>query len=719
MSLQLDLTGGLLRLQGRLDAAGAQQLSTWLAQASAPPFAWDFSALEFLSSAGIRSLLALDRRVRAAGGVPQVVVTTPIIRDALTIAGLQGSWELHGSVPAALAAAARLATGAAPEVFTGTSGIPHHITAPAIPGTGTVMGFPAAPDGRPFALRFEELGLALGRGALEGDPRSATPPGLLLATGRTVFVQAVGGLTDYVTTPDPARSFAWVTEAIRFDLAGVERWDTQGPVRWGALLGDFDARAIHLGAHRHWAAVVSARAEGRTLLLLALAEPGRSLQVVALAGGAGAGAGALPDLPDSPAAAAARADDLEEPTLVRPGEELLLEAARTWFLPAPRQCPGEAIRLAIESDEPLPQDWECIVRATFREAARVRLRRLSGGFTASTFAAETTDREGRRTLPTVLKLSPRPITAREEAAYHESVRPFILNNATVLFDRAAHGDVAGLRYNFVGITGAESRLQPLEALYRGDRFPEAVAALRQTLTNVLEPWYGQARVSAVRPFAQHDPRGLFPTLPEAAQEALGIDPDQPLFPCPPLRRSLPNPYHLLRHRWDALLAHTVSWAAGITHGDLNLNNILIDERRNLYVIDFSETRLRSVASDHARLEPIALLQWTRLSQPGDADMVLQVVQGSLRGPVWSMPAPPPEATDPMLHRAIALVSELRALAARRVADPAHEAAYLMPLLEWTMPIVAFRQLEKERKQLAAWAAGLILEKLQRVLPFHA
>ena len=61
-----------------------------------------------------------------------------------------------------------------------------------------------------------------------------------------------------------------------------------------------------------------------------------------------------------------------------------------------------------------------------------------------------------------------------------------------------------------------------------------------------------------------------------------------------------------------------AWATAVTHGDLNLNNVLVDERRNIYVIDFSETRIRNVASDFARIEPMGLLQWTRLAGAADA-----------------------------------------------------------------------------------------------------
>jgi hypothetical protein len=410
------------------------------------------------------------------------------------------------------------------------------------------------------------------------------------------------------------------------------------------------------------------------------------------------------------AAALARGDEAE---ICWPSDDTTLRAVRVWFAPTPTIADGGAHRLVIDAAEPVSDAWERIIRSTFADEARVSLRRLTGGFMASTFATDTHDRHGRRTLPSVLKISQRAVTAREEAAYKQYVRPFILNNATVLMAQAVHGEYAGLRYNFLGITGAESRLQPLESLYLGDTPAEAVTAIRQTLTNVLRPWYGQAVVAPVHPFADHDPRVLFTNLPAVAQEVLGIDLNAPRIECPPLGRSVLNPYYFLQHRWDALRAYTASWATSITHGDLNLNNVLVDERRNIYVIDFSETRVRNVAADFARLEAICMMEHTRLDHDDDPRAVLTQVARSLEGSIWTPPAA--ESEEPMLERAAALAVDVRGLASQRVADLAHEAAYLLPLLEWTTPIVAFSQVERVRKQVAVWSSGLILERLLRAL----
>ena len=129
------------------------------------------------------------------------------------------------------------------------------------------------------------------------------------------------------------------------------------------------------------------------------------------------------------------------------------------------------------------------------------------------------------------------------------------------------------------------------------------------------------------------------------------------------------------------------------------------------MIDFAETRIRNVASDFARLEPLVMLQWTRIAGAADAENVLRAIDRSLAGSIWARPPAPTGSADPMLGRAVTLVGDLRSLAAARVGDPSHETAYLLPLLQWSMPVVAFQQVEPERKRLAAWASARILEKI--------
>ena len=707
MPLEIAVDADLLVLSGRLDAAGAMALDAWKGEAETVPAIWDLRGLAFLSSLGIRSLMTLDRRLRASGQRVQVVyVADGFVADVLSLAGLTSQWSMHTEVAAARRVGQAGSPSAPSTEWTGGGGDRYR----GIPagGPGRLARFQGSTEGTPILVRFDELGLAFGVGGFGTDAADdVTTP--LLATGNMVLVHTADALTDLLDSTAPGSTFARVVDAVRLELEDTERWEVTADVPWGRLLADLQSRLSSPGI-TPWAAGVVASVEDRPCVVLAAMVDGGAPRVVGIRAAAGVSIGEALTLAETVRAVA----HAEVAELWWPEETTVLHGAKLWFAPAPMVVNGAAERLIIESPEPVPEAWERIIRTTFADAARVRMRRLTGGFMASTFAVDAWDRQERRTLPSVLKISPRALTAREEAAYHEFVRPFILNNSTVLMAQAVHGEYAGLRYNFLGITGAESRLQPLEALYLGDTPELALTAIRQTLTNVLHPWYGQAKLSPVQPFASHDPRVLFTTLPTVAQEDLGIDPDAPRLDCPPLGRSVLNPYHFLRHRWDALRDYTVTWSTAITHGDLNLNNVLVDERHNIYVIDFSETRVRNVAADFARLEAIAMLQHPRLQDDDDVHAVLTHVAGTLAGSIWEPSAAgvPPER---LLGRAATLASELRRLAARQVADPAHEAAYLFPLLEWSVPIVAFRQIEHVRKQVAAWSSGLILERLLRAL----
>jgi anti-anti-sigma regulatory factor len=712
MALEISVDADLLILSGRLDAAGAIALDAWKAEAATVPALWDLRALAFISSLGIRSLITLDRRVRAAGQRVQVVyVAESFVADVLSSAGLTSQWPMHTDLAAARAMQQGGAPTAPAAAWTGAAGDRYQRT-PA-KGPGRVSRFGVAADAPPMLVRFDELGLAFGVGGF-GSSSDDEPASTLVATGHTVLVHTADGLTDLLDTITPAITFACIAEAVRLELDDAERWDAEGDVRWGRVRADLQAQAAAAG-NGPWAAGALAMWDDRPCVLLMFTAEGEGApRVVALRAMADPStapqAGGAITLAEA-ATALARGDEAE---ICWPSDDTMLRAVRVWFAPTPTIADGGAHRLVIDAAEPVSDAWERIIRSTFADEARVTLRRLTGGFMASTFATDTHDRNGRRTLPSVLKISPRAVTAREEAAYRQYVRPFILNNATVLMAQAVHGEYAGLRYNFLGITGAESRLQPLESLYLGDTPAEAVTAIRQTLTNVLRPWYGQSVVAPVHPFADHDPRVLFTGLPAVAQEVLGIDLSAPHIDCPPLGRSVLNPYYFLQHRWDALRGYTASWSTSITHGDLNLNNVLVDERRNIYVIDFSETRVRNVAADFARLEAICMMEHTRLDHDDDARAVLTQVARSLEGSIWTPPAAD-ASEEPMLARAAALAVGVRGLASQRVADLAHEAAYLLPLLEWTTPIVAFSQVERVRKQVAVWSSGLILERLLRAL----
>ncbi len=701
----------VLVLTGRLDAAGSGVLDAWMSQQAHFPLVFDITGVTYLSSIGIRSLLQLDKSLRATGLKPVFAGMTSSVRDVLNVTGLLGHWDAYPTLDDAIGALAGETAARPTSGFMTPSGAVYQHSYGSAP-----LGITLFDGGEGIIpISLTELGFAFGDGGFDPDGTSDDDvSGGFIATGELIAVGLPGGETDVLASIAPERTFAFVKWAARITGSGSHIYDLSRSIRVGSLQRDLLHFAATRGSETYLAVIhCSIGAQPAVVMGTKGIKDDRWVALI----GSGTQLDTLPVTAEASLTALGEATDLK---VVRLDAHTELSSPRIWFESHPAVRDGADDRLQIEIDEPLHPSWELIVRSIFTDEARVRLKRLTGGFTASTFAADTYDREGRRTLPTVLKISPYAITMREEQAYRLAVRPFILNNSTVLFGKAEHGDYAGLRYNFLGITGVESKLRPLEDIYLNGDIDEAITIIEQTTGNVLEPWYGQARVQPVQPFRDHDVRGLFPSLPKLGLDVLGISPDTPKVYSQTLGRDVLNPYWFLKHRYDALLDFTVEWPAGITHGDLNLNNILVDERLNLYVIDFSETRTRSVASDFARLEPIGLLQWSRVSEPGDEDRLLRTIAALLDQPIYgSIDMSQADATDDRLSRALKLTAAVRRLAAARVGENANDAAYLLPLFQWMVPIVAFYGTDIARMRISAVASGLVMERVLSALGITA
>jgi anti-anti-sigma factor len=80
------------RLRGRLDALEAPTFEGLLAQRMDDGdgrLVLDFSAVDYISSAGLMSLLALARRARAREGGVVVCALTGMVREVFDVAGFQ------------------------------------------------------------------------------------------------------------------------------------------------------------------------------------------------------------------------------------------------------------------------------------------------------------------------------------------------------------------------------------------------------------------------------------------------------------------------------------------------------------------------------------------------------------------------------------------------------------------------------------------------------
>ncbi len=736
------------RLSGRFDGAGAarfdrEALGTLSARSAV---VLDLSAVGYVSSAAVRSFLRLAQALASAGGTFVVSGLTPFVSQVLELSGLLGRFRTVATVTEALALleSDRPATGPAELIREGR----RWTVTPLAPCSSRFVHWGIAdgvPEGAGDPAAWEspsvaQLGLAVGMGGFGTNRAEACrEAGPFVSTGRLVALAPSGQRCepDFLLTDRPAESTVHVGRAVGLEGAPVLHLRLEeGTVTAGCLADDVRELARCGEEGTAGFVLVAARGgDGSGTDVVASGLAGPLAAALARDEGGGVTPGGAPLFAvgvgrTGPRPALAPGAKLETILGELLGLEALeavsvlgaaerLERVEAWlFAPVPEVRGRERLtEVVVEGGAPIPDEWLTIVRRICSDAGRVTLRALAGGYSATTYQVESVEREGRRTIPTVLKISSLSFTSREERAWRESVQPFILNNATVIMGRAAEGEWAGLRYNFLGITGASSRLRWVGDRYAERPFSELVPILDTLFGEILDPWYGQAREEDAPLWSMHDPSALFPRIALDARELLGIDPSAPDVDVPELGIRLPNPYRYLA-RWQGPgLGRTRRCKVSITHGDLNPNNVLLDEKDNLYVIDFSETRRRSAVADFARLEALLALQTTRVEDVPDFVRVARFVEGLVS--VGSLAEAPPLADDggdPAVAKAWEFITLLRRHAARVAAPGTDLVPYLLPLLEWTLPIVSWVQLSPLAKRLSMVASALVVRRLEALDP---
>ena len=148
-----------------------------------------------------------------------------------------------------------------------------------------------------------------------------------------------------------------------------------------------------------------------------------------------------------------------------------------------------------------------------------------------------------------------------------------------------------------------------------------------------------------------------------------------------------------------------------------MQTVLVDERENIYVIDFSETRPRNIVSDFARLEPILKFEMVPIESETDLRRMLQFEQGLLS--VVTLGQIPPltyPGTNAAVDKAYQVITLLRRLADTATIFETDMTPYWLALLEWTLPVVVYRQATPWQKRYAAYSAAFLCEAILKAEP---
>ncbi|MBS2026961.1 MAG: isochorismatase family protein [Deltaproteobacteria bacterium] len=386
-----------------------------------------------------------------------------------------------------------------------------------------------------------------------------------------------------------------------------------------------------------------------------------------------------------------------------------------WLVDAPAAALGPQkltrgamvqVNFTKEPPEPLKDpngSDRALLAYLYRNCREVTFRPLAGGFSGcSVLLAESVDAMGQRQAPSVAKVGPNRDVGFERAAF-ESIEAVLGNAAPSIIDFADDAERGAIRYRYAAMGKGDVR--SFQKLY-SQADASAPKVIREALGEVLAPLYAAAT---------HEPLDLIEDYefspkwaPGVAKNVAALTDDLSSND----RLRIPGwgeAFHLARF-YDRELAR-LSRAPGerhpvcMTHGDLNGQNILVDAKQNVWVIDFGRVRRGHALRDFAKLENDLLFIMTPV---GDDLAQARALSELLAGHELGTPLPPLSESirDEGLRRAHAAIGVIRELAGQVATS-----GYRVAMLRFAAHTLTFTEPTLSQRRWALGAASLLAERV--------
>lgn len=700
----------------------------------------DLSLCTYLSSAGIRILLATAKKMIARGGNLFLAGLLPEIFQVLEMAGLHQVFRLADNSEAAMMEIDGIhsKTGGSQEWEIG----PYSFHYRPIDEKRTVSHIWKETG----ITGYDELDISIGFGSAADQPdEDVQAQGLFVTCGGCAgFIpDDTARAADFRIPKIPASAGVFVRQAVSFSQKPVGRVSLSKP---GTMSVSQLAEGLHqmrqnlISGRRDLCAMVVADFNTKTpsVMVCLLMDP-ESTDLIRKSGlhliSGTFAAGDLPanllgvrfTLAEMPEASAGMAlSDLLKSAftfenILHVGVSHAEDQATNpiaWLFVSDGIADASAKRVGIETDPDcqLEPHKAFLIRRLYTDSSRVSIRQIHGGYSAQTYQVTSFDQEGRKLRPTVLKTANRAMISRESDRCRRFAMPYILNNSAMVMGTEFFGDTGALRYNFVGIGGENASLKWLTHYFKTWPTEQLDPLFDKIFLKILNPWYGQPINETVYPFRDHDPRAtFFPNLCETASELLSVSPDEPFVHIKETGQKLVNPYWFLKHEFARRRDECMDYYTAICHGDLNMQNILLDEEMNVYLIDFSETRPRSAISDFARLEAIFMVDNAPLENEKDQDDYVRFISSFYAKVQFDVrPLNNYRGGHPVeVSKNVSLTLKMRDYAFACVKGHPDSVPYCLALLEWVLPVVCYGSATLAHKRLSLIVAGLICTEVMR------
>ncbi|MCR8922332.1 phosphotransferase [Dasania sp. GY-MA-18] len=375
--------------------------------------------------------------------------------------------------------------------------------------------------------------------------------------------------------------------------------------------------------------------------------------------------------------------------------------------PTQHQSLNKSIEIVADGDMLLDDETEFLIRHLFRDCQRISLKILDGGFSGNLVAGvNSIDIHGHEQTPHVIKIGPRAEMAKERTSF-EQIENVMGNNAPAIADYADSQHKGAIKYRYASMGSGSAR--SLQSCFQKGASQEK---LRSYLDAVFNEQLGRLYRAAT-----NDTQDLLVyycfdshwagSVKNKIEELIGHCPEQGELTLPGNKKAY-NLYQFYKEDLDQLPSMVGDYPFAFVHGDLNGANVIIDERGNVWLIDFFHTHRGHVLKDFAKLENDLLYIYTPIESEEDlikayafSDFLL-----SFEHPFENLPALPDEFKGTQFEKTYASICHIRKLAGQYIdkSDKSTQAQWLIPQLRYAVHTIGFDEPNKKQRIWALYTA---------------
>ena len=376
--------------------------------------------------------------------------------------------------------------------------------------------------------------------------------------------------------------------------------------------------------------------------------------------------------------------------------------------------------LAINYSDNIIKDDEIdyLIRYLFRDCKTIDLKILDGGFSGNLVAGvKSIDLQGHEQAPHVIKIGPRDLMAKERTAF-EQIETIMGNNAPAIAEYADSQSKGAIKYRYASMGSSQSR--SLQECFQNG---ESLEKIHQYLDSVFNEQLGRLYRAAI-----NDSQDLFEyycfdskwagSVKNKIEELIGDCPDKGDLTLPNNKKAN-NLYHFYKQCLDQLPQLISDFPFGFVHGDLNGANVIVDERDNVWLIDFFHTHRGHILKDFAKLENDLLYIYTPIDNENDlqnAYCFSEFLIG-LSDPFTNFPALPERLQTTQFERAWQSIQLIRTFAGQYLNKAAlyRKEQWLIPQLRYAVHTIGFDEPNKLQRIWALYTASLVSEEFMTKL----